>query len=588
MATTIEVNKQSVKQLLETGKTHRFVIPEYQRSYAWNDEQIQTLFDDLAEYTSNENESSYFLGTIVSYENDSGEQEIIDGQQRITSLLLLLRAIYTKLQHSQSKKEVENFKAEIEPAIWKKDKLTGEVNFLEILIVSRVVNHEGNQVFAEILETGVADAQAEDNYSKNYIQLQNLIDGYVQNDPLSFYNFIYNLLNQVILLPIQADSQDTALTIFSTLNDRGLPLSDADIFKAKIYNSLNDEEKKVFIKNWQELNERAEDADETVQRLFYYYMFYLRALDEDRKSTTPGLRKYYSQNNFERLYNRDILSNLSKLLNLWVVINTQEEIGNEKWSENLKIKAVLDSLSSYPNEFWKYPVSIYYLSHSDNEEFEEKFLKFLRRLFVTLASKYVLTPTINAVKTDIMNLNVEIIKSMEPNFELNQIDEGILKEKLKTPHRNTVRMLLKVLSYQEQEELLPTKWQIEHILPKKWQSSYFPDTSEKEVKEMIEHIGNKVPFERKLNIVAGNGYFAKKKQHYSKSHIEITRKLVDVPTNNWGLENIREKDIRLSDKLLYLFREWGLNNVFSKGGKSNRPTQEEAKQIEHFKEQGWL
>lgn len=357
LATTIEVNKQSVKQLLETGKTHRFVIPEYQRSYAWNDEQIQTLFDDLAEYTSNENESSYFLGTIVSYENDSGEQEIIDGQQRITSLLLLLRAIYTKLQHSQSKKEVENFKAEIEPAIWKKDKLTGEVNFSEILIVSRVVNHEGNQVFAEILETGVADAQAEDNYSRNYLQLQNLIDGYAQNDPLSFYNFIYNLLNQVILLPIQADSQDTALTIFSTLNDRGLPLSDADIFKAKIYNSLNDEEKKVFIKNWQELNERAEDAAETVQRLFYYYMFYLRALDEDRKSTTPGLRKYYSQNNFERLYDRDILSNLSKLLNLWVVINTQEVIGDEKWSESLKIKSVLDSLSSYPNEFWKYPVS---------------------------------------------------------------------------------------------------------------------------------------------------------------------------------------------------------------------------------------
>ena len=48
VATTIEVNKQSVKQLLETGEEKKFVIPEYQRPYAWSDEQIQTLFDDLA------------------------------------------------------------------------------------------------------------------------------------------------------------------------------------------------------------------------------------------------------------------------------------------------------------------------------------------------------------------------------------------------------------------------------------------------------------------------------------------------------------------------------------------------------------
>ena len=48
---------------------------------------------------------------------------------------------------------------------------------------------------------------------------------------------------------------------------------------------------------------------------------------------------------------------------------------------------------------------------------------------------------------------------------------------------------------------------IEHILPQKWQSSYFPSNSDGEVKELVEHIGNKVPFEKKLNIIASNGYF---------------------------------------------------------------------------------
>ena len=121
VATTIEVNKQSVKQLLETGKEKKFVIPEYQRPYAWSDEQIQTLFDDLAEYTGNDTESTYFLGTIVAYENENGEQEIIDGQQRITSLFLLLRAIYTKLSSMTETPESKNFKSQIDSAIWEQD-----------------------------------------------------------------------------------------------------------------------------------------------------------------------------------------------------------------------------------------------------------------------------------------------------------------------------------------------------------------------------------------------------------------------------------------------------------------------------------
>lgn len=93
MATTIEVNKQSVKQLLENGKEHKFIIPEYQRPYAWTDEQVVTLFEDLWDFVSSDNQDTYFLGSIVSYENEENEQEIIDGQQRITSLFLLLRAI---------------------------------------------------------------------------------------------------------------------------------------------------------------------------------------------------------------------------------------------------------------------------------------------------------------------------------------------------------------------------------------------------------------------------------------------------------------------------------------------------------------
>ena len=72
---------------------------------------------------------------------------IIDGQQRITSLFLLLRAIYSNLKYSGgSSKKAENFIKQIEPAIWRTDKYTGEVDYSNILLQSRVLNNEGNAI----------------------------------------------------------------------------------------------------------------------------------------------------------------------------------------------------------------------------------------------------------------------------------------------------------------------------------------------------------------------------------------------------------------------------------------------------------
>lgn len=559
MTTTIEVNKQSVRQLLETGKNKKFIIPEYQRPYAWSDEQIQVLFDDLVEYTINDSESTYFLGTIVAYENDDQEQEIIDGQQRITTLFLLLRAVYSKLEHSLEKEAIY-LRSQIEPAIWEQDDLTGEVNLDKILITSKVMGDDGNQEFAKILVSGKADPKSNSNYSRNYIQLQHLIDDYATNEPLSFYRFVSNILNRAILLPIMADSQDTALTIFSTLNDRGLALSDADIFKAKIYDRLDPQGKKDFIEKWQQLDEEAKNANESIQKLFYYYMFYLRALENDRNTTTPGIRKFYSKNNFERLYGNDIMEQLNLILNLWIVINNRSSLQDESWSENGEIQQVLDALTSYPNEFWKYPVVIYYMKYHSEPNFENEFLAFLRRLLAVLAAQYIVTPTVNAVKRGILNLNAEIINSPTPKFSFNTIDEKLLKDKIKNAHRNTVRMILKMIAYQHQTELLPKKWEIEHIFPQKWQPNYFPLTPDDEVKEIVEHIGNKIPFEKKLNIIASNNYFTKKQESYQKSNVKI---LLDLSKehDDWGLDEIRERDIRISDELVDLLNDWGLNKI---------------------------
>ncbi len=593
MAAAIEVNKQSVKELLESGKGHPFVIPEYQRPYAWTEEQIITLFDDLWEFASNNDETNsrtYFLGTVVSYENEKGEQEIIDGQQRITSLFLLLRAIYTKLSAIPAKdKTVLNFISKIEPALWRSDKYTGEVDYADILIESRVVNNEGNEILKNILKTGTVKDDAKDNYSKNYLKFTELYEQASLHNPLKIYDFIYALLNQAILLPITADSQDTALTIFSTLNDRGLPLSDADIFKAKIYNKLNGTEKQDFIAKWKELDEKAEYASESIQQLFYYYMFYLRAVEKDNKTTTLGVRKYFSDKEFSRLYEANILDNLKAILNVWLVVNKKEVIEDEPWSQNMRILQILDVLSSYPNEFWKYPVLIYYFVHRKEEEFEQNFLAFLRKLFVELLTKYLAVPTINAVKADILKLNVEIITSSLPKFDFKDVDNNVVEMRIKTPHRHAVRMLLKLLAYHAQQELLPEKWEIEHILPQKWHNNYFMNVSDEVIREKIEHIGNKVPFEKKLNIAAGNGYFDKKKKLYADSNIAITKAIALDDAPDWNLDSITERDIRVSDEIKEILKQWNLDYTCkSQEGKPEAPSAEELAMIEKFKANGWV
>lgn len=240
------------------------------------------------------------------------------------------------------------------------------------------------------------------------------------------------------------------------------------------------------------------------------------------------------------------------------MINNRTLLDAEEWSQDTEILQVLDCLSSYPNEFWKYPVVTYYLSYHSSPEFVGHFKLFLRKLFATLSSKYIVYPTVNIVKTSILNLNAEIINSLYPTFDFSEVDENELKDKIKKAHRNTVRMILKAVAYNHQYDLLPEKWEIEHIFPRQWQTNYFPTTNVKEVKELVDHIGNKLPFEKKLNIIAGNGYFTKKQFSYGESKIQIVLDLAQK-NSNWGLDEIRERDIRMADELVEILRDWGLN-----------------------------
>lgn len=101
-----EVNEYMLKEIFDIARFKRFIIPSFQRSYAWGWEQCEKLWNNIYDkYENKEDKSVYFLGTIITYKDDqtlNGSApvvNIIDGQQRITTLLLLFRAIYLVLSN---------------------------------------------------------------------------------------------------------------------------------------------------------------------------------------------------------------------------------------------------------------------------------------------------------------------------------------------------------------------------------------------------------------------------------------------------------------------------------------------------------
>lgn len=107
----LNIDQQTVYQLFSDKKSD-FLIPDYQRPFAWGEQECQTLWDDIFGFAfpnddcdAFKKDDEYFLGPIVTYKS-GGKQEIIDGQQRLTTLMLLLRAFYTRFLNMMDKNSI--------------------------------------------------------------------------------------------------------------------------------------------------------------------------------------------------------------------------------------------------------------------------------------------------------------------------------------------------------------------------------------------------------------------------------------------------------------------------------------------------
>lgn len=559
--TKLHIDKKSIGSLFSELKGKKFIIPDYQRPYKWDKEKCETLWNDIEEFsrsTEAQNEESYFLGTVVSYNNEDGNPEIIDGQQRMTSFMLLLRAFYTKLETmDDNNQNVKGLRARLEPCIWEIHRISGLVeDKANTKIKSEVATEGEKNIFQNIIETGRIDSKNNDNYTNNYRYFLDICSEYAKNNPLAWENLCVTILEQCIILPINCDSQDTALTIFSTLNDRGLPLSDSDIFKAKIYKATSEEKRKEFVEKWKELSEICLESGFEIDDMFRYYSHIIRGKNSDT-SKEIALRKFYLNNDYIKT-EKNLINELIQLAKFWACVEYpkfSESYGLELGLENRKL---IQCLWSYPNEYWRYVLSVFYFNNKDSSCFNDDLNKLLKKLVSYLFVKFIDNPTVNAIKTDVFKYCVYLSGKSEDNLFIKDVDS--VKDKISTFGKSKLsRSLILLHSYLyadgEQKELFDNDIEIEHIFSKKWQDTNYNGWLYAEAESYLERLGNKIPFEKKLNIQAGNGYFGAKKVKYSDSSVYEVQRLGKYHKNDWIKDDIEEREKSMIDRLITFFKE---------------------------------
>ena len=417
------------------------MIPDYQRPYSWKREQCETLWNDIKDFAfPNDNcddfsdSDTYFLGTILTYDNNSSQYEVVDGQQRLVTFLLMLRAFYQAFESVECKNK-ENILTSIGKCIWETDEF-GNVEKTSLKLNSEVASDEDVAEFKKILATGEATKGNASNYTKNYRYFQRVIAAFKEESPADFSYLPMRILNNCILLPIEADNQNTALRIFTTLNDRGMPLSDGDIFKAqfyKIFSRSGKQSKEKFVRRWKELEEVCSKnfhprKGTPVDDLFMRYMYYAKtkkAVEANVRisDTFSNMRDFYSENDYKIFQSKEAFEDLVTLAQFWDDVAER----NEKFSPRVLKK--LYTLNYSPYSVWSYVVSLYFMSNRNLDE--EKFFLFLKKITAMILMHAITNPGVQSIRRPFFVEFTNILHGRLPEFKQFKQPEKILREQLR-------------------------------------------------------------------------------------------------------------------------------------------------------------
>ena len=433
MSISLNAKQQNIKDIFQIG-SKQYVIPDYQRAYSWGYDECYKLFDDILE--AFKQKEDYFLGNIIIAKSNENrlisELEVIDGQQRLTSLLIFLKILnilYPKHKGTYRCIWFEDDESDDEsPRILSKIiEIKEEKGLLENIF--KISEEELNKDVKPVLKDGELDLKKlhktfSSRFYQNALIFYFLLDSFFKlSEKYQIRDFIVYFLNDVSMLPIELYGEDKkkasekALKIFEAINNRGLELSDADIFKAKLY--YLSENTTEFINNWKELKEKSDNLGIKINDLFRYYSHIIRG-KERKVGSEIGLRDFFTTLSYSPLKlksSQEIMNDLFKIINLLEQLDfvKKEKKPLSKWIQILEL---------YTNQYPKYAVIVYLFNHGFDNEFE-KFLESLIRFIYYKGST-------TTIKYDIYNLIYDITFKREitifNSYDMKEIYLGRLKK----------------------------------------------------------------------------------------------------------------------------------------------------------------
>lgn len=525
-------------------KNRSLRVPIHQRPYSWVDEHVLALLNDIK---SNFNEDEYFIGTVVLTENNSN-YEIVDGQQRITTVSL----IYACLRDSFSEKRDSD-------DIQTKYLSTYDIRTKEYL--PRIeLSQQDNDFYRNLIINKNTDFKVQrssnqkikDAYSLIKSEIKKLLENN-NNDENILIDWKEFLDNKLKVVSIAVPNDTNAFTIFETLNDRGLALAQIDLLKNYLYSKANTRLDEVQ-KSWIELISKIESEDEslllTYVKHFWFanYNFIRERNNELYKNIKENIKNSTSVTTFVNTLKNDAEIYLA-------ILNHNSSFWNSY--DNI-CKSYIETLNYFNLEQYR-PLVFAVLKKFPPEEVK-KSLKLIvswliRNLIVGSMGGGTLERAYADKAKDIILGKINTASILRDSLTSVIPQDEIFKEQFKlatvSQAKNARYYLASMENYKRGKshpELLvnlnPDSVNLEHILPQNPEENY-PNFSEEQHSAYYKRIGNLTLMKTKENNDFKNSNFANKKTKYAESELWITKSISEK--SDWNIDEINNRQSELAD-----------------------------------------
>lgn len=524
-----------------------YVIPMYQRPYSWGFDQLYELYKDLMG-AYNEDEP-YFLGNIImarskDYSND-GKSSVVDGQQRIITIWTLIKVLSLYLP------DINSLQRALYVVPWSgKDQLPKiESKIFENNdddAIDAIFKYDKEKIESRYKAVATSDGinerkcESKVEYTLLYFYQQFVS---LKDDKFDLAGFAQFLMRRVTMLPIvqsadgQEDAENKALTIFETINNRGMDLEDADIFKARLYDSAyTKEQREEFIAMWVDFKTDCDELRLSVDDIFRYYSHIIRGRQRIT-SNEKRLREFFSNEPFSPLKTlnyKEVLEDLNKILSILKYMN--KERGN-----NNDVGIWLQIINAYTNQYPTYALVVYmYYNNVDTDEEKHRFISFLQSL---IRYCFYMGST-TSVKFNIYNMIKVIANKGEIDANYTDVTPDYFS------HLGRLQNAFALLAYYlDSKEPIPTRFTVDKIVNLRDEDLLGEDWHSKNLSDICNSIGNLVV----MDLPKRYNSLTDKYDYYKLSKNEYVKNILTSKT--FTFENYKERNRHLKMLLANFFNK---------------------------------